>query len=215
MRLELDFQQTTVADTPDPQAVEEVIQDLRLFSRVCLPGDLRCPDPPLLGRRRKFRMFLKLKRSDCHQRQGFTLQDLGAGLDVVVHVSVGLLRHHIAKGEDVGILPVDFHPGRRHIHCLHFEGCDGDDGHHGQQDGQDQPLVLAQNDQVVAQVGLARNPPGQRIVRGNENCLDSSCRFLFARKKSCFPVVIMIAIVLTHSPLPQPREVVWCVCSPP
>ena len=42
------------------------------------------------------------------------------------------------------------------IHRTHAESGDAYDGNNGQQEGQNQPLVLAQNQQIVVEVGLAR-----------------------------------------------------------
>ena len=64
---------------------------------------------------------------------------------------------------------INFDARRSFVHGLHLERSDGDDGYDGQQESEDQPLVLAQNDQVIEQVRLARNLiPGQDRWSGND-----------------------------------------------
>ena len=67
---------------------------------------------------------------------------------------------------------VDFDAGGGDIDGLHAEGGDGDDRDHGKQERQDQPLMLAEDQQVIVKMRLARREIPSREIWGWGNQLN-------------------------------------------
>ncbi len=86
-------------------------------------------------------------------------------LDVILEI------HHVVVGiralerKDIGILTVNFNTGGSYINGLHAESGDGHDSHDSEHEGENQPLMLAQNQQVIVEVGLPRGEFKRRKAR--------------------------------------------------
>ncbi len=79
------------------------------------------------------------------QSQRLAGQDSRLRFNVVVHVRHEVVGIRALEWQNTRIVPVNLDSCCRRINRLHAEGCDGNDGYHGQQKGQDQPLMLPQN----------------------------------------------------------------------
>ena len=92
----------------------------------------------------------------CLRAKSFAGQNLGLGLDVVFEI------HHLRiialwaiEGQDAGIFSVDLDTSGSLIYRLHAEGGNRDDCYNCKGKGDDQPLMLPENHQVIEQVRLA------------------------------------------------------------
>ncbi len=128
------------------------------FGKAARPGEFRTQGKPIVA--------------DSLQREGLAGQDFCLRLNVIVrihHVVVGI---RPLKGKNIGIFPVDFNARRGHVDGLHAEGGDADDSNHREHEGQDEPLVLPKNEQIIVEVRLAgRQIEGSKTARDRRHQL--------------------------------------------
>ncbi len=101
-------------------------------------------------------------------------------LDVIFkihHVVVGI---GAREGEDISVLAVNLNPSSSHVNGLHTESGDGHNGDDGKHKGENQPLVLAKNEQVVVEVGFARGELKGRKAGLHGNQLNGAIGTIFA-----------------------------------
>jgi hypothetical protein len=146
------FQEAAGGNTLHAQAAQKGSD----FRWALLVGKRACGDGFRLNTAgREFRIRGEAGVADRLQRQGFAGEHLGLGLDVVVEIHHGIVGIGALKRKNVVVLPIDLNGGLGDIDGARAKRGDADDGHHGQQERQDQPLVLAKNQQVVVKVRLA------------------------------------------------------------
>ncbi len=117
------------------------------------------------GRAGKFRARAQPRIANRLQRQSLAGEHLGLRLDIIVEIHGGVVRVVALEGQNVGTVAVDFDTRGSHVYGLHLKSGYGDDGNHGQHERQDEPLVFAENQQIIVKVRLARRelPIGQSV----------------------------------------------------
>src|SRR5208283_520483 len=126
--LETDFHQAAVGDALDAEATEKGADLRRAFLVGEAPGGNRLRRPVAGGE-----TWIRSQAAVADSLQGQRL-----------------------AGKNLGILAVDFDSGSGDINGAHTEGGNTHDGNNREQEGKDQPLMLAQDEQVVVEMGLAR-----------------------------------------------------------
>ncbi len=157
-----DVHQAAVGHALDAESAEERAE----FRRALLIGEAAGGDG--LGRRVGAADAREDAGADGLERQRFAGQNFGLRLDVIFeieHVVVGI---GALERQDVGGLAAEFDARRGDVDGLHAERGDRDDGDHREHEGQNQPLVLAEDEQVVPQVRFARRqiPGGAHAAGG-------------------------------------------------
>ena len=94
--------------------------------------------------------------ADGLERQRFAGQNLGLRLNVIFQIEHVVVRIGALEWQDVGVLAAQLDPGGRYVNGAHAERGDRDDGDDGEHERQNQPLMLAKDEQVVVEVRLTR-----------------------------------------------------------
>ena len=115
-----------------------------------------------------------------------------AGQDFCLSLNVILRIHHVVEGvpalegKNIGIFPVDFDARGGDVNRLHAESGDADDGNDGEHEGQNQPLVLPQDEQIIVKVRLSgREIEGGKTV-GERHELHVTVRAFFVWNEFVF-----------------------------
>ncbi len=93
--------------------------------------------------------------SDGLQGECFAGQNAGLRLDEIVEVHHVVVRICAREGKNIGILTVDLYFCIRNVDRLHAKRRDAYDRNHRKHERKNQPLVFAQDKQVVVKVWLA------------------------------------------------------------
>ena len=104
----------------------------------------------------KLRLTGENAGADGLQREGFTGQDLGLRLDVVFEIEHVIVRIGALERKNVGVLAAELDARGGDINRLHAEGGNRNDGDHREHERNNEPLMFAEDEQVVVKMGLAR-----------------------------------------------------------
>src|SRR5262249_50900601 len=119
------------------------------------------------GRRGEFRPRIQTTIANGLQPQRLAGKNARLGLDVIFAVGVIVVSLRTLERKDVGAFAIDLDARSSDVHRTHAESGDGNDGNDRQHKRKDQPLVLAQNQQVVVKVRLTRRKIERSKSAGN------------------------------------------------
>ena len=160
---ETHIHQTAVRNAPYAEAAQECGE----FGRASLVrkvaagnGFGKAARPPELGTQGQTIV------ADGLQGQRFAGQDFCLRLNVIVRIDHIVVRVGTWKRKYVGVFAVDFNAGRGHVNRTHAEGGEADDRNNREQEGENQPLVLSKDEQIIVKVRLpGRQIQGDKAVR--------------------------------------------------
>src|SRR5713226_524170 len=119
--------------------------------------------------------------ADGLQGHGFAGENLGLRLNVVVKIADVVIRVRTLEWKDVGIFPVNFDTRGGDVNGFHAESADGGDGDNGKHEREDEPLVLAKDEEVIIKMRLMRRKIPRRQARRKGNNLYSAMGAVFVR----------------------------------
>src|SRR6267142_2128403 len=102
----------------------------------------------------KFRAGRKGVVANGLESKRFAGEDFGLRLDVILEINHEVVGIRAREGKNIGVLAINLNASSGHVNGPHAEGGDGNNGDDREHEGENQPLVLPQNQQVVVEVGF-------------------------------------------------------------